>query len=353
MEPVPTSSKGFRVLAGLAAFVVVVAGMKAASSIFVTLLLSGFIAILCAPSYLLMRHYKVPTVAAIAVLMGLLVIIQMLFVSIAAKTVVEFRNDLPVYEQKFQSLTAEAIAKANELGLNLSPDVIQGYLDPSMGFHLATSTLSGIGSIASNLFLILLAVLFILLEASSFSHKLRHAFGGQGTLDRASRFLATVKLYMGIKTGVSLTTGAVVYLLLWVVGVDYALVWALIAFLFNFVPSIGSVIAAVPAVMLALVQLGAADAGIVLAGYVAINVVLGNIIEPRLMGKGMGLSPLVVFLSLLFWGWVLGPVGMLLSVPLTVLFKIALDGSDETRWISVLLGPDMADDDFEKIHPGD
>lgn len=343
------SSSGFKVLVGLAAFIIVVAGIKSASSLVVTLLLSGFIAILCAPSYIFMQKHKVPSWLAILILMGFLVVVQIGFVSLAANTVSEFTSDLPMYKEKLQGFILNVASKASEFGMNISPDFVRQHLDPSVGFEFATSMLSGLGSFASNAFMILLAVLFILLEGSSFPHKLRLAFEGNTTLNGATRFTKTVKDYMRIKTGVSLTTGFLVFLLLWLVGVEYALVWAMLAFLFNFVPSIGSVIAAVPAVLLTIVQLGPVDAAIVAAGYAAINIILGNVIEPRLMGKGMGLSPLVVFLSLVFWGWVLGPVGMLLSVPLTVLFKIAMDGSDETRWLSILLGPDMTDEDFESL----
>ena len=137
---------------------------------------------------------------------------------------------------------------------------------------------------------------------------------------------------------ISLATGVLVAAWLRIVGVDYALLWGLLAFLLNYIPSIGSFIAAVPAVMLAFLQLGPGDGIVTAIGYLVINTVIGNFIEPRVMGEGMGLSTLVVFLSLIFWGWVLGPVGMLLSVPLTMIMKIALEASDETRWIAVLLG---------------
>ena len=132
--------------------------------------------------------------------------------------------------------------------------------------------------------------------------------------------------------------GVAVWLWLWLLGVDYPILWSLLAFLLNYVPNIGSIIAAVPAVLLALVQLGPGSALWAAAGYLATNVVFGNILEPRFMGRGVGLSPLVVFLSLIFWGWVLGPVGMFLSVPLTITAKIALAASDDTRWAAVLLG---------------
>ena len=136
----------------------------------------------------------------------------------------------------------------------------------------------------------------------------------------------------------SLGTGAAVWLWLTILGVDYPVLWGLLAFLLNYVPNIGSIIAAVPAVLLALVQLGPGAAAWAAAGYLAVNVLFGSVLEPRFMGRGVGLSALVVFLSLVFWGWVLGPVGMFLSVPLTITAKIALAASDETRWAAVLLG---------------
>jgi len=121
-------------------------------------------------------------------------------------------------------------------------------------------------------------------------------------------------------------------------GLDFAVIWGVAAFLANYVPSIGSIVAALPPVLLAVVQLGWPSALGIAAGYIAINIALGNFIEPRLMGRSLGLSPLVVFLSLIFWGWVWGPVGMLFSVPMTVIAKLVLESSEETRWMAVLLG---------------
>lgn len=147
---------------------------------------------------------------------------------------------------------------------------------------------------------------------------------------------------MAIKTWMSLATGIAVFILLAIVGVNYAVLWGLLTFFLNYVPNIGSIIAAIPAVLLALIQLGFVKSVIVAAGFVVINLLMGNVIEPRFMGRGLGLSTLVVFLSLIFWGWVLGPVGMLLSVPLTMTAKIALDSREETRWLAILLGPEIA-----------
>jgi predicted PurR-regulated permease PerM len=108
--------------------------------------------------------------------------------------------------------------------------------------------------------------------------------------------------------------------------------------LLNYVPTIGSIIAAVPAVLLAIVQLGLGEATITAIGFVAVNIAFGNFIEPRLMGYGVGISPLVIFVGLIFWGWVFGPVGMLLSVPLTMSLKLALESDERTRWIAIFIG---------------
>jgi len=154
-------------------------------------------------------------------------------------------------------------------------------------------------------------------------------------------FFSSVNSYFSIKTWISLATGIFIAIWLAVIGVDYPLLWGLLAFLLNFVPNIGSIIAAVPALLLALVQLGGGEALLAGLGYVIANVVLGNVVEPKFMGKGVGLSTLVVFISLVFWGWILGPVGMLLSVPLTMIIKLALESRQQTQWLAILLGPEI------------
>ena len=155
-----------------------------------------------------------------------------------------------------------------------------------------------------------------------------------------TKFTDSVKSYLAIKTLVSLITGALIAAWLWALGVDFPLLWGLLAFLLNFI----SIIAAVPAVLLAFLQFGVGTGLAVAAGFIAVNVVIGNIVEPRFMGQGLGLSALVVFLSLVFWGWLWGTVGMLLSVPLTMTLKIALESREETRWMAVLLGPPVPEE---------
>jgi predicted PurR-regulated permease PerM len=168
-------------------------------------------------------------------------------------------------------------------------------------------------------------------------------------LKQIDRFLTSVNNYLAIKTLVSIATGIIVSVMLWAFGLDFFLLWGVLAFLLNYIPNIGSIIAAVPAMSLAVLQLSLPEAGLIGLGYVVINMVMGNIVEPRYLGKGLGLSTLVIFLSLIFWGWLLGSVGMLLSVPLTMIIKIGLENAEEGRWFAILLSGDDDVNELEHI----
>jgi AI-2 transport protein TqsA len=205
---------------------------------------------------------------------------------------------------------------------------------------LVSTFLKGLGGVLSNTALIFLTVIFILAEASSFPRKLRLMLGSGNSMGGFEQFLERMNAYIKIKTLTSLATGILVSLWLLILGVDYALLWGVLAFLLNYVPNIGSIIASVPAILLAFIQHGTLSAILTAAGYIVVNIGIDNFIAPRYTGRGVGLSTLVVFLSLLFWGWVLGPVGMLLSVPLTMIAKIALDSREDTRWLGIVLGPE-------------
>lgn len=342
MQHVTGFSSAARVLFVLAAFVIVVAGIRAAESLMVTFLLSGFFAILCAPPFIFLKNKGLPAWLSLIFVVIFISLIQLMFLSIITTSLNAFSNDLPQYQARLQSLTGDLITLLNAWGLDIPREKLMQVFNPSTIFKFAVSTLGNLGGALSNSFLIVLTVIFMLFEGASLPAKLHKAFGKDSSLtEHIDRFLSNVNRYMSIKVLVSLITGVLIYLWLLVLGLEYPLLWALIAFLFNFVPNIGSIIAAVPAMLMALIQLGPFYMLLTGAGYIFVNTVMGNVIEPRYMGKGLGLSTLVVFLSLVFWGWVLGPVGMLLSVPLTMLLKIAFESSDDTRWIAIIMGPDV------------
>jgi predicted PurR-regulated permease PerM len=329
-----------RVLIAIAAVIVVIAGIKAAAAIMVPFLLAAFIAILAgSPVYWLERH-KVPVPIAITTVM---VVILMILVAVGlfiAQSVTDFTAALPSYQERLSAAMLGLIQLLARFGIQLDLETIQSYFDPGTALNMVGTTLRGLSALMSNGFLILLTVIFILAEASSFPRKLASTLSDPDQqMPYFNEFADNINRYMAIKATTSLFTGLIAWGFLSVIGIDHALLWGLVAFLLNFVPNIGSVLASIPPILLALVQFGPLQAGIVAVGYVVINVGIGAGVEPRFLGRGLGLSTLVVFLSLIFWGWTLGPVGMLLSVPLTMTAKIALEASPQTSWIGTLLGP--------------
>jgi AI-2 transport protein TqsA len=325
----------------LAAVVVIVAGLRAASSLFVPFLLAGFIGLLCAPALFWLRDRGLPTALALIVVLAGLLGIGAVFGGLVGGSINEFTRALPSYQERFGSVIASITAALAGFGIDFGTSTSEtNPFDPQAALGLVGNLAGNLGSLLNNAFLLFLTICFILLEASSFPHKVREAFGDSPEIeDRMAEIGESIRRYLAIKTLTSMLTGFIAYGALMLLGVKFAPLWGLIAFLLNFVPAVGSVIAAVPAVALALVDNGPETAALVTLCYVGINIVIGNFLEPRVMGEGMGLSPLIVVASLVFWGWVLGPVGMVLAVPLTVILRITLGSQPSTRWVSVLLGP--------------
>jgi AI-2 transport protein TqsA len=331
-------SSAFKFLVITASFVIIVAGMKAAQTILVPFLLSVFIAVICGPLLFWLNRKKIPMGLALVIVIVVILCIGLLFGALVSASIIDFSNSLPVYEEKLGEKTEAIKGLLDRLDMPY-PDRLMDIIDIGAVMRLAQRMLTGLGNLLGNAFLILLTVSFILLEAATFPVKIDKAFGkSEAVMDDFRGVIESINSYMVIKTYISLTTGILVTVWLTVLKVDFPILWGLLAFIFNYVPNIGSIIAAIPAVLLAYVQTGITTALLAAGGYLVLNVVIGSVIEPRFMGRGLGLSTLVVFLSLVFWGWILGPVGMVLSIPLTMTIKIALSNSDETSWISTLLG---------------
>jgi len=330
-------------LIGAAAFVVIVAGMRAAESLIVPLLLSVFLAVVSAPPVFWLERRGMPKLPA---MLGVLTGFGLLGVALSAlvnTSIRRFTADLPTYKAKLSEKTSGVASWLEEHGIPLPRDLLAEAVDPGKTMQLVADMFQSLGGVLGNAFLIFLMVTFILLEAHSFKGKLLAvAADPESALERFRRIGDNLNRYLAIKTLASLGTGAVIAVWLAVLGVDFPLLWGVLAALLNFVPNIGSVIAAVPALLFAFVQIDLGTALLGAAGYVAVNVLVGNVVEPRFMGRGLGLSTLVVFASLVFWGWVLGLVGMFLSVPLTMTAKIVLESDERTRWLALLLGPEDA-----------
>jgi predicted PurR-regulated permease PerM len=328
---------GYLVIA--AAFVIVVAGMKQAAPIIIPFLLAAFISIIAAQPLFFLKRKGVPTALALLIVITGVLIIGLGISLLVGTSLDDFSRAMPEYQARIQEKMTVLFEWFESMGISVPDKDIFKAFNPGSAMKLVARILSGLGGALTNASLIVITVIFILLESSSFPAKLRTTLNDPNKLDYFDKFVHSVRRYMSIKTVVSIGTGVLIAIWLAILGVDFFILWGLLAFLLNYVPNIGSIIAAVPAVLLALIQLGTGSAVLAGAGYLVLNLLIGNVIEPKVMGQGLGLSTLAVFLSLVFWGWVLGPVGMLLSVPLTMTLKIALDSSEETRWIAYLLGP--------------
>jgi len=322
----------------MASIVVVLAGVKSASAILVPFLLSLFIAIILSPSYYFFQRRNLPDGLSLLLVISIFLIFIGLVGQLIGTSVNDFSGNIGMYTQKLSSYYESLRLYSYKYGIVLPVDELSNLIDSKRIMTFGTSVLQSIGSLFTNGFVIILTVAFMLLESTHFMDKIDFADGDKETMVHIREISSKIKHYMVLKAFISLLTGFIIWISLVFIGTDYAFLWAVIAFLFNFIPNIGSIIAAVPAVLITLVQLGSISAFLVAMVYTLVNIIMGSIVEPKVMGKGLGLSTLIVFLSLLFWGWLLGIVGMLLSIPLTIMAKIAFDANDNTKWIAVFLG---------------
>ena len=385
-EPVRAQAAGRGLLVAASA-IVVLAGLKAASTIIVPFLLAFFLACVTLPLLNFLKKRRVPTGLAVAITIVAVLAALSGVGFLVSGSVSELRRELPKYRDRVDLLsenveqaTRPAILWLREHGVDVppqfggepeletdsEPEVLEepvddltravregiaqeqgaawfvDLLDVDAVIDQSVRAISAVATAVSNTLVVVLILTFILLEASAFPRKLRVAFHGVGAERGFSNMMSELRRYLAIKTVISLATGGLIAAWLALLGVDFALLWGFVAFGLNFVPNLGSILAAIPTTLLAMLQLGFFYALLVAAGYLVVNMVLGNLVEPLLLGRRLGLSALVVLLSLVFWGWLWGPVGMLLSVPLTMVVKLALENTQEFQWVAVMLGDEAS-----------
>lgn len=384
---------GARWLGTAAGAVIVIAGLRAASTIIVPVLVALFVSILSYPLVHKLRQRGVPLALAVAVTLLADLTVLAGAVALVSGSISDLIGQRAAYELQIRqygdSLEAGRLRAVSwfeirdlsppgwliregdgETGADGEPNAVSGstgsnarpspstrgdrgspdrvaepaapswwsdFLSLDALFNAANRAVRGLASVLSTILIVVLITCFILLEAASFPSKLARAFDRPGLEERIGKVTRELQRYLGLKTAIGLVTGLLVGIWVALCGLNSPILWGFVAFALNYIPNLGSIIAAVPAVMLALVQLGIGPAILVAVGYLAINIVVGNLLEPQILGRRLGLSALVVFLSLVFWGWVWGPVGMLLSVPITMVVKIALENTKDLRWVAVLL----------------
>lgn len=333
-QPPKTTS----MLIKLAAFIIIIAGVHAASALIVRFLLAILLAFICGPIFFKLNRIGLPEWLSLIIVLLLILLFGGSMTALIGSSINDFTDTLPIYQENLQNLLDNTIIFLNGLGIEVSPRTMLNIFDPNMVMNMLGNLLSTMTGMLSDSVLIVMMVVFMLLEAYSVPLKVGMIWGKDSALfNEINKFTSGMQRYIFLKTVISLATGILVGGALLLIGVDFALLWGLLAFLLNYIPNIGSIIASIPPIIISLFQLGWVPCLEVTAVYLAVNNVIGNFLEPRIMGKGLDLSPLVVFISVIFWGWVLGPIGMLLSVPLTMSAKIYLERKENTRWIAQML----------------
>ncbi len=323
----------------VAAIVIIIAGFHRAAPLIVPFLLSIFIAIISAPALFWLNRRGLPISISALIIIIVVTLIGLIILAIIGTSLNDFSSSLPLYQANIQEKTQSLLKWLTRLGIEGLDKGVLETLDPGLAMRYVAVLLVGLKKVLTNGFMIMLTVIFILLEASGFPAKLNAALQNpERAVAFFEKFNTNLQRYIVIKTLTSLATGIAITIWMVILGVDYPLLWGFLAFILNYIPTIGSILAAIPTALLALVQLGSGYMLLVLIGYLVVNVIIGNFIEPKVMGRELGLSTLVVFLSLVFWGYILGPVGMLLAVPLTMILKIALGSNKDTMWIATMLG---------------
>lgn len=323
----------------IAALVIIFAGVIYAKTVIAPILLALFISIICIQPISWLEKKRIPKWMAIIIVILGLILIFFGFISLIGGTLSFFLSNVSKYESTITAISNSTIQFLNENGLNIPEDQITKLIQPERIQEITSHGVKMLFHILGTSFLIVLVILFILMEFGSFLIKAKAITNGTyQSILYFSTILKNIRHFLAIKTLICLAIGILIYIALLIIGVEYPLLWALLAGLMNYIPNIGSIIATIPAFFFALVQLGLGGALWTLGSFLVIHNVLGNFFEPKLMGKGLDLSALVVILSLIFWGFLLGPVGMFLATPFTLTIKIIMEQNEKTRWLAILLG---------------
>jgi len=331
-------------LVKIAALIIIFAGVIYAKSIIAPFVLALFIGIICMQPITWLEKKRIPRWLAIIIVVMGLILLFLGFTFLIGGTLSFFLGNVSKYVPAITNFSNTFIQFLNDNGITIPKDQISALIQPVKILEYTSVAVKELLAMLGKTFLIFLIILFIMMEFASFSIKAKAITKGSDTsIAYFTTILRSIRHYLAIKTLVCIVNGILIYIAMLIIGVDYPILWALLAGLMNYIPNIGSIIATIPAFLFALVQLGLGGALWTLGSFVVIHNVLGNFIEPRIMGKGIGLSTLVVLLSLLFWGFIIGPVGMFLAVPFTITIKIILEQNEKTQWLAILLGtPDEA-----------
>ncbi len=323
----------------LAATIIILTAAMFAESLLNPLLMAFFISIICAQPIVWLKKRKLADGLAVTLVILLILAIYVGLIEMVSASISMFINDAPKYQESFKEMQDSANHLLVSKGINLAIFSESGSMDPSRVMQYTSKLFGRLSEIMSKEITLIFLTIFLLAEIKSIGLKMKVIAKYTNLKQEYINTIGnSIRHYLSIKTATSFITGVLVGISLALIGVDYPILWALVAFLLNYIPTIGSVIAAIPAVLISIIQLGFPASFLTIGAYLVINVFIGNVVEPKIMGKGLGLSTFIVFFGLIFWGFILGPVGMFLSVPLTMTIKIILEYNPKTKWVASLLG---------------
>jgi AI-2 transport protein TqsA len=336
------TNRGFtplsKLLLTLAAAIAVLAGVRVASPIIGPVLIAFIITVAWSPgSDWLRRHGWHPSAAALTgIALGVIGIA--LFVGLVWSSLIQLQENIPGYQPRIAALQQLIREKVADLPFDSSRILSSDVVSPGSIVGYALKVVQNVSQTAGNLLVLVLLMAFMMIEAVRYPQKLREAFASSPeVLRRFSEFGDSIRSYVGLNAVFGLGAALLDTVLLLSFGVDYAILWGVLSFLLSFIPNVGFIIALTPPTLLALIQFGFGRAIAVLVGYIVINFIVDNIIKPRFVGERFDLSPLVVVVSLLFWGWLIGPMGALAAVPLSIGAKFLFESFEDSRWIAHLM----------------
>ena len=329
VSPQHRSDRQYRVLIACAALVVIGAGIRQAAPVLNSILLAMLLTVTVVPAFERLRRRGLGTGLAVVLTSLLLVVGLLVLLAMLGFSGTRLIQVLPHYQDRAQALQRSIeqllIARGIEPERILSLDVLQ----PNRLLGLAAGVLSGLGRVLSQALLLILIVAFFLAERGARKRILQPG----GTAARVAR---DVRQYLVITALTGLGFSVTIYALMLIVGTDLALVWAVLAFVLNFVPNIGIILSVVPPALLTLLEHGWQRAVVIVAGFLVLNFIVDNVIKPRFMQSGLDLPPIASLLSLVIWAYLLGPVGTLLAVPLTLAIRrVLLDEDTGSAGLSV------------------
>lgn len=332
----------------LAYIVVIIVGLKLGSSIILPFLTAFFLFIIFLPFINILSKYSIPNVISTLIILFILIMALFLFSSYFLSTNQDIIQNLNMYQNKYQEIMPKIISFLEQFNISFEWNSVIKAVEPGKLIQCITGFFNNMRNILLDISLTILLLLFLLLESDTISKKISHFIKTQEGKNKLDTFFKSINRYFLIKTFTSLLTGFLIWILLSYFELPHAFFFALLTFLLNYIPSIGSFIAAFFAIFVSLLQLTLIDTAIISLGYVIVNVVVGNIIDPKIMGNRLNLSTFVVFSSMVLWGWIFGFLGMLLSVPLTMAISLACENTGKYHWVSILLKDNLSKEDLKE-----